>query len=141
MPAGKHIYVDTLQSNKVGSFVIPKYVHIHQSNSPVVRSEYIEVQEISQISYKSLHTVIKVGKKRKPIIAIIIPGVSIPLLMGMNYKDFHAEDPDTQHKLGKLNTPKIFFLQGSQANPGMLFLHQEKPMIFAVSIRQENQRT
>ena len=33
----------------------------------------------------------------------------------MNHKDFHAKDPDTQRKLGKLNTPKIFFLQGSKA--------------------------
>ena len=110
MPAGKTIYVDGLQSNIVGSLIIPEYVHIHQSNSPVVRTEYIEVQEISQISYRSLHTVIKVGKEWIPIIARIIPGVSIPLLMGMNYKDFHAEDLDTQRKLGKLNTPKIFFL-------------------------------
>ena len=37
--------------------------------------------------------VIKVGKKWIPIIARIIPGVSIPLLIGMNYKDFHAEEP------------------------------------------------
>ena len=110
MPAGKTIYVDGLQSNIVGSLIIPEYVHIHQSNSPVVRTEYIEVQEISQISYRSLHTVIKVGKEWIPIIARIIPGVSIPLLMGMNYKDFHAEDLDTQRKLGKQNTPKIFFL-------------------------------
>jgi hypothetical protein len=35
--------------------------------------------------------------------------------MGISYNDFHAKDPDTQCKLGKLNTPKIFFLQGSKA--------------------------
>ena len=29
----------------------------------------------------------------------------------MNYKDSHAEDPDTQHKVNALNTKKIFFLQ------------------------------
>ena len=57
MPAGKHIYVNGLHSNIVGSLSIPQYVHIYQSNSPVVRSEYIEVQEIDQISYRSLHTV------------------------------------------------------------------------------------
>ena len=58
MPAGKHIYVKGLHSNIVGSLSIPQYVHIHQSNSSVVCSEYIEVQEISQISYRSLQTVI-----------------------------------------------------------------------------------
>ena len=55
--------------------------------------------------------VIIVGKNWIPIIARIIPGVSIPLLIGMNYKDFHAEDPDTQRKINGLNTNKIFFLQ------------------------------
>ena len=29
----------------------------------------------------------------------------------MNYKDFHAEDPDTQHKINGYNTKKIFFLR------------------------------
>ena len=36
-----------------------------------------------------MHTVIKLGKDR--IIARIIPGVSVPLLMGMNYKESHAD--------------------------------------------------
>ena len=57
---------------------------------------------------------IKVGKKWIPIIARIIQGV-IPVLMGINYKDCNAEDPNTQHKLGKLNIPKIFFLRGKEA--------------------------
>ena len=52
IPAGKHIYVKELHSNIVGSLSIPQYVHIHQSNTPVVRAEYIEVQEIDQVSYK-----------------------------------------------------------------------------------------
>ena len=64
--AGKHIYVKELHSNIVGSLSIPRYVHIHQSNSTVVRREYIEVQEIDQVSYRSLHTV-KAGKKWVPI--------------------------------------------------------------------------
>ena len=62
MPAGKTIYVDMLQTNIIGSLAVP----------------YIEVQEIGQISYRSLHTVIIVGKKWITIIARIIPGVSIP---------------------------------------------------------------
>ena len=40
--------------------------------------------------------------------------------MGMNYKDGHAEDPDTQRKLGNLNTPKIFFFKNNKAhNPNV----------------------
>ena len=83
--------------------------------NPVVRTEYIEVHKIGKVSYRSMHTVIKVGKRWLPIIARIIPGVSVPLLMGMNYKDGHAEDPDTHRKLGKLNTPKIFFFKDNKA--------------------------
>ena len=62
-----------------------------------------------------MHAVIKVGKNWLPIITRVIPGVSVPLLMGMNYKDGHAEDPDTQHKLGNLNTPRIFFFKDNKA--------------------------
>ena len=100
------IYVKELHSNIIGSLSIPQYVHIHQSNTPVVWTEYIKVQDIDQVYYRSLHMVIKVGKKWIPIIARIIPGVSIPLLIGMNYKEFHAEETDTQRKLNKLNTQK-----------------------------------
>ena len=111
MPTGKHIYVKELHKNVIGSLSILQYVHSHQSNTPVVRTEYVKVQDIDQVSYRSLHKVIKVGKNWIPINAHIIPGVSIPLLIGMNYKDFHAEDPDTQRKINGLNTNKIFFLQ------------------------------
>ena len=41
----------------------------------------------------------------------VIPGISLPLLLGMNFKDGHAEDPDMQRKLSNLNTLKIFFLR------------------------------
>ena len=41
----------------------------------------------------------------------VIPGISLPLLLGMNFKDGHAEDPDMQRKLSNLNNPKIFFLR------------------------------
>ena len=56
IPEGKYIYVKELHSNIVDSLSIPQYVHIHQSNSSVVRIEYIEVQEIDPVSYWSLHT-------------------------------------------------------------------------------------
>ena len=38
----------------------------------------------------------------------------------MNYKDGHAENPVMQHKLGSLNTPKIFFFKDNKApNPNI----------------------
>ena len=47
MPAaGKHIYMRELQQNIKGSLSIPQYVHIHQGNSPVVRTEYAEIQDL-----------------------------------------------------------------------------------------------
>ena len=67
-----------------------------------------------------MHTVIKVGKNWLSITARVIPGVTIPLLMGMNYKDGHAEDPDMQHKQVNLNTPKVFFFKDNKApNPNV----------------------
>ena len=71
----------------------------------------MEVQEINKVSYKSMHTVTKVDKKWLPVTARVIPGISLPLFLGMNFKDGHAEDPDMQRKLSNLNAPKIFFLR------------------------------
>ena len=79
MPAGKHIHVR--EQNVIGSLSIPQYIHNHQGNSPIVRTEYTEVQDLGMVSYRSLYTVIKVGTKTIPIVACIIPGMSIPLLM------------------------------------------------------------
>ena len=106
MPAGRTMYVDGLQTNIIRELSVSDFLHIHQARTPVIRTEYVEVQEIGKVSYRSMHTLIKAGKNWLPIIARIIPGVSVPLLMGMNYKD-----PDTQRKLGKLITPKMFFLK------------------------------
>ena len=78
---------------------------------PVIRTEYVEVQEINKVSYRSMHTVTKVDKKWLPVMARVIPGISLPLLVGMDFKDGHAEDPDKQRKLSNLNTPKVFFLR------------------------------
>ena len=38
-----------------------------------------------------MHTLIKVGKKWLPVTTQVIPGVTLPLLMGMNFKDGHAK--------------------------------------------------
>ena len=74
-----------------------------------MRTEYAEVKDLDLVSYRSLYTVIKVGTKWIPIVACIVPGISIPLLIGMNYKDAHAEDPETQQKVNTMNTQNIFF--------------------------------
>ena len=77
-PAGSTIYVDELQTNINGELAVSDFLHIHQARSPVIRTEYVEVQEIGKLSYRSMHTVIKVGKNWLPIIARFIPGVSVP---------------------------------------------------------------
>ena len=61
-------------------------------------TEYCEFESIDLVSYRSLHTVIRVGKQVLPIWRII-PGMSSPLMLGNNNKDLHAEDPDTQRKV------------------------------------------
>ena len=98
MPIGKQIYIRELQKNIIGSLSIPQYIHIHQGNTPVVRTEYAELQDQGLVSYRSLYTVIKVGTKTIPIVARIVSGMSIPLLIGMNYRDAHAEDPEHKER-------------------------------------------
>ena len=58
---GKHILVKELEVNLIGSLCVPQYVASHQGNSPIVRTEYLEA--IGLDSYRSLHTVIRVGKQ------------------------------------------------------------------------------
>ena len=54
-----------------------EFLNIQQERSPVIRTEYVEVQEID----RSMHMVTKVGKKWLPVTAQVIPGVTLPLLM------------------------------------------------------------
>ena len=67
------------------------------------------------VSYRSMHTVTKFDKRWLPVTARVIPCVALPLLVGMNFRDGHAEDPDMQKKVNNLNTPKIFFFRDSKA--------------------------
>ena len=60
----------------------------------MVRTEYCELETL-----RLTHTVIKVGKQVLPIVARIISGMNGPLILGNNYRDSHAEDPDTQRKV------------------------------------------
>jgi hypothetical protein len=79
--------------------------------SPVVRKEYAEVQEINLVSYRSIYTTTKVDKKWLPVTARVIPGVALPLLVGMNFRDCHAEDPDMQKKVNNLTPPRSSYLE------------------------------
>ena len=122
-PPGRTIYVDGLHTNIIGEFSVDEFLNIRQERSPVIRNEYVEVQEIDKVSYRSMHTVIKVGKKWLPVTARVILGVTLPLLMVMNFKDEHAEDPDMQRKLSSLNTLKIFFFKDNKVpnpNPNVM---------------------
>ena len=77
-----------------------------QVRSPVVRMQYKEVQEIDMVSYRSMHTTTKVDKKWLPEPARVIPGVALLLLVDMNFRDGHAEDPDKQkNNLLIISTP------------------------------------
>ena len=67
------------------------------------------------VSYRSMHSVTKLDKRWLPLTARVIPGVSLSLLVGMNFRDGHAEDPDMQKKLSNLNIPKVFFFRDSKA--------------------------
>ena len=57
-----------------------------------------------------MHTTTKVDKKWLPVTARVIPGLAMPLLVGMNFRDGHTECPDMQRQVNNLNAPKIFFL-------------------------------
>ena len=60
--AGLTIYEDSLRTNIIGEFSLKEFLKVNQVRSPIVRTEYAEVQEINRVSYKSLHTTTKVGR-------------------------------------------------------------------------------
>ena len=43
-----HIYEDSLYTNIIGEFALDKFLKENQVRSPVVRTEYVEVQEINK---------------------------------------------------------------------------------------------
>ena len=57
----------------------------------------------------------KIGKKWIPVTAKVIPGIALPLLVGMNFRDGHAECPTMQRQVNDLNNPRIFFFRDSKA--------------------------
>ena len=50
---GQTIYEDSLYTNIIGEFSLDVFLKENQVRSPVVRTEYIEVQEINMVSYRS----------------------------------------------------------------------------------------
>ena len=52
---------------------------------------------------------IKVDTQTLPTVARIIPDMSGPLMLGNNYRNSHAEDPETHGKLNAMKNKKIFF--------------------------------
>ena len=113
--AGLTIYEDSLHTNIIGEFSLKEFLNENQVRSPVVRTEYAEVQEINRVSYRSLHSTTKIGKKWIPVTARVIPGVALPLLVGINFSDGHAECPTMQRQVNDLNAPRIFFFRDSKA--------------------------
>ena len=51
------------------------------------------MQEIDKVSYRSLCIITKVGERHVPITGHIIPGLVMPLLVGMDFRDAHIECP------------------------------------------------
>ena len=68
--------------------------------SPIVRTQYAEVQEIDMVSHRSMHITTKVDKKWLPVTA---------------FRDCHVEDQYMQKKVNDLNAPRIFFFRDSKA--------------------------
>ena len=64
---GRTIYEDSLYMNIIGEFALYEFLNENQIRSPVVRTEYLEVQEINMVSYRSKHTVTKVDKRWLPV--------------------------------------------------------------------------
>ena len=51
-----------------------------------------------------------------------------PFMLGNNYRDLHAEDPDTQMKVNAMKHTKIFFLRDTMAAKPNLTLKVLKRM-------------
>ena len=82
-----------------------------------MRKEYVEVQDINMISYRSMHTTTKVDKKWLPVTARMIPGVALPLLVGINFRDGHAECPDMQRQVSNSTPLRSSFLETVRLPP------------------------
>ena len=108
-PSGLIIYDDRLKANIIGEFSVDEFLKEHQSSEPAVRRQYFEVQDIDQISYRSLYHTTRIGDRYIPIVVRIIPGIVLPLLTGRDFRDDHAESPAQQRQVNELNHPQVYF--------------------------------
>ena len=109
--SGLIIYDDRLKTNIIGEFTVDEFRKIYQTRKPLVRRQYTEVHEIDQVSYRSLTHNTRIGDRYIPIVARIIPGIALPLLMGRDFRDDHAETPAQQKQVNELNHPRIYFFK------------------------------
>ena len=79
------LYEDSLRTNIIGELSLEYFLQENKGKDPVVRRAYAEVQEIDRVSYRSLCFITKVGERYVPITAQIIPGMVMPLLVGMDF--------------------------------------------------------
>ena len=89
-----------------------------------IRRQYSEVQDIDQISYRSLTHNTRIGDRYIPIVAKIIPGTALPLLMGRDFRDDHAESPAQQKQVNELNHPRVYFFKREKTSKPRLTLKQ-----------------
>ena len=108
----------------MGELSLEYFLQENQGKDPVVRRAYAEVQEIDRVSYKSLCFITKVGERYVPITAQIIPGLVMPLLVGMDFRDNHIECPTLQRQVNELNFPRIYFFKDKQAPTSRMSLKQ-----------------
>ena len=108
-PGNIILYEDSLRTNIIGELSLEYFLKENQGKDPIVRRAYAEVQEIDRVSYRSLCFITKVGERYVPITAQIIPGMVMPLLVGMNFRDNHIECPTIQRQVNELNRPRIYF--------------------------------
>ena len=109
--SGLIIYDDRLKANIIGEFTVDEFRKIYQTRKPLVRRQYTEVHDIDQVSYRSLTHNTRIGDRYIPIVARIIPGIALPLIMGRDFRDDHAETPAQQKQVNELNHPRIYFFK------------------------------
>jgi len=122
--SGLIIYDDRLKTNIIGEFSVDEFRRIYQTRKPLVRRQYTEVHDVDQISYRSLTHNTRIGDRYIPIVARIIPGIALPLLMGRDFRDDHAETPAQQKQVNELNHPRIYFFKRGKTSKPRLTLKQ-----------------
>ena len=122
--SGLIIYDDRLKTNIIGEFSVDEFRRIYQTRKPLVRRQYTEVHDVDQISYRSLTHNTRIGDRYIPIVARIIPGIALPLLMGRDFRDDHAETPAQQKQVNELNHPRIYFFKRDKTSKPRLTLKQ-----------------